>query len=72
MKRTWPFLIAGVILAGVGVVWTLQGLNVLGGSIMSGSAMWATIGPVVGIIGLCGIAIAIVNALRGRRTPPEG
>ncbi|MDR7188320.1 hypothetical protein J2Y46_001136 [Microbacterium sp. BE35] len=25
MKRMWPFLVPGVILAAVGLVWTLQG-----------------------------------------------
>ena len=68
MKRIWPFLIPGVILGAVGLVWTLQGINVLGGSAMSGSPMWATIGPIVLLIGLGLIAIAIANAVRRRRT----
>lgn len=65
MKRIWPFLVAGVILGCVGLVWTLQGLNVLGGSAMSGSALWATVGPIVLLVGLVLIAIAI--AWRRRR-----
>ena len=68
MKRIWPFLIPGVILGAVGLVWTLQGINVLGGSAMSGSPLWATIGPIVLLIGLGLIAIAIANAVRRRRT----
>ena len=68
MKRIWPFLIPGVILGAVGLVWTLQGINVLGGSAMSGSPLWATIGPIVLLIGLGLIAIAIANAVRQRRT----
>jgi hypothetical protein len=66
VKRTWPFLVPGVILAAVGLVWTLQGINVLGGSAMSGSPLWATIGPIVLLIGLGLIAIAIANAARRR------
>ena len=52
MKRILPLLIPGVILVLVGLVWTLQGLNVLGGSAMSGSSLWATIGPIVLVIGI--------------------
>ena len=64
----WPFLVPGVILGAVGLVWTLQGINVLGGSAMSGSPLWATIGPIVLLIGLALIAIAVGIAVRRRRT----
>ena len=64
MKRIWPYLVPGVILALVGIVWTLQGLNVLGGSAMSGSPLWATIGPIVLAVGIVLIVIAIVIARR--------
>ena len=30
-----------------GLVWTLQGVGILGGSLMSGSTMWAVIGPII-------------------------
>ncbi|GAA1760043.1 cytochrome c-type biogenesis protein CcmH [Agromyces humatus] len=66
MKRIWPFLVPGVVLSGVGLVWTLQGLDVLRGSVMSGSSLWATIGPIVLLVGLVLIGIAIVR--RRRRT----
>ena len=64
MKRIWPYLVPGVILALLGIVWTLQGLNVLGGSAMSGSPLWATIGPNVLAVGIELIVIAIVIARR--------
>ncbi|WP_433223400.1 hypothetical protein ACQP00_26035 [Dactylosporangium sp. CS-047395] len=48
----WVFVIVGVLLVLAGVVWTLQGLNVLGGSAMSGATVWAIVGPVVAIVGL--------------------
>ncbi len=67
MKRVLPFLIPGVILIGIGLVWTLQGLNILGGSVMSGSPTWATIGPLVLFVGLVLVVIAVVNAVRRRR-----
>lgn len=62
----WPFLVPGVILGAVGLLWTLQGFNVLGGSVMSGSALWATIGPIVLVAGLVLIGIGVA---RRRRTP---
>ncbi|THG34568.1 hypothetical protein E6C70_09995 [Glaciibacter flavus] len=67
MKRIWPYLVPGVILSLVGLVWTLQGLNVLRGSAMSGSPLWGTIGPVVLVVGLVLVAVAITISARGRR-----
>lgn len=69
MKRIWLFLVPGVILVAVGLVWTLQGLNVLGGSVMSGSPLWATIGPVVLVVGLVLIGVALAISRRRRREP---
>ncbi len=60
----WPFVVPGVILGAVGLIWTLQGLNVLGGSAMSGSPLWATIGPIVLIVGLVLIGIGIARRRR--------
>jgi hypothetical protein len=62
MRR--PVLVtAGVVAVLLGVVFTLQGVGILGGSPMTGSTIWAFIGP---IIALCGIVV-IVFALRGGR-----
>jgi hypothetical protein len=44
--------VLGILLVAVGALWTLQGLGVLGGSVMSGSTMWAIIGPIVAIVGV--------------------
>jgi len=60
----WVWLILGVLAVLVGVVWTLQGLNVLKGSGMSGQPMWAIIGPILAIIGL---ALVGFGAGIGRR-----
>ena len=68
MKRIWPFLVPGILLSGVGLVWTLQGIGVLRGSVMTGSSLWATIGPIVLLVGLVLIGIAIAIA---RRRPPK-
>ena len=55
-------LIGGILLIAVGAVWTLQGVGILGGSVMSGSTMWAIIGPIVAIVGI----YLIVRWWRGR------
>ena len=40
-------LAAGVLMFAVGLLWTLQGLDYVGGSSMSGQDQWAVIGPAV-------------------------
>jgi hypothetical protein len=57
-----------VILAGVGllitlagVIFTLQGVGVVGGSVMSGDTFWAVAGPVIAVAGL---AMAVVSLRR--------
>ncbi len=52
-------LIVGIILCVLGVVWFLQGIDVLGGSGMSGQAFWAVVGVILVVFGL--------NLLRGAR-----
>jgi hypothetical protein len=42
----------GALLILVGGVWILQGMDVLGGSGMSGEAIWAIIGVVVVFLGV--------------------
>ncbi|GAA2987677.1 vacuolar-type H+-ATPase subunit I/STV1 [Microbacterium terrae] len=66
MKRVWPFIVGGVVLVAIGLVWTLQGLNVLGGSAMSGSTLWAVIGPIVIVAGLVLIGVGVA-----RRRPKD-
>jgi hypothetical protein len=60
-----PALVAvGVVVAILGVVFTLQGVGFIGGSPMTGSALWAILGP---IIALLGIVIAVYGLRSGRR-----
>ncbi len=63
----WPFVVPGVLLILVGLVWTLQGLNVIGGSVMSGSSFWAIIGPIVLLAGVALVAVGIARRRRGTR-----
>jgi len=44
--------LAGIAVALVGAVFTLQGAGVLGGSFMSGSGTWLVIGVVLVVAGL--------------------
>ena len=41
--------IAGSLIAIAGVVWTLQGLGYIKGSVMTGVTLWVLIGPVVAL-----------------------
>jgi hypothetical protein len=51
MSRT-TMLAVGVVLVVVGALWFLQGVDVVGGSGMSGKTLWAVVGPVVAVVGL--------------------
>lgn len=55
---------AGVALALAGLLFTLQGLGYVGGSVMSDETFWAIVGP---IIAAFGVALVIVGA-RGTRS----
>ena len=56
----------GFLLTLAGVVFTLQGVGVLGGGVMSGVTFWAVAGPVIALAGLALVAIG----LSGRLTQP--
>ena len=43
---------AGSLVTVAGVVFTLQGVGVIGGSFMSGTTTWAVAGPVIALLGL--------------------
>ena len=55
--------ILGILMALLGSVWVLQGLNVLPGSFMTGDVRWAMYGSV---LALAGIALVVWS----RRKPP--
>ncbi len=50
--------ILGLIAVAVGVVWLLQGTNVLGGSGMSGHHIWAVVGIVLVVVGVACVSVA--------------
>lgn len=63
MKRL--LTIIGIVLLLVGLLWILQGYNIIGGSVMSGQMIWALLGIVAGIVG----AVLLVVAYRTRTRP---
>ena len=43
--------IVGVLLALMGIIWILQGINILPGSFMTGQTKWAVYGAIALVIG---------------------
>jgi hypothetical protein len=60
-------VVIGVLLILVGGVWFFQGIDLLGGSFMSGQAIWAVIGVIAVIAG----AALILSGVRGPRPTPD-
>jgi hypothetical protein len=60
-------LVIGVLLVLVGAVWFLQGIDLLGGSFMSGQILWSVIGFPMIFVGAL-----LIRASRGsgRTDPP--
>jgi uncharacterized membrane protein HdeD (DUF308 family) len=51
--------VIGGLLVLVGLIWTLQGLGFLAGSVMTGVMLWAIIGPIVLVVGVLLVAHAV-------------
>ncbi len=66
MRAVW--IILGILFVLAGGLWTLQGLNVVKGSAMSGNNMWAIIGPIVLVVGLL---FLLVGARKRSRVSAE-
>jgi hypothetical protein len=62
--KGWGLVVVGGLLMLAGVVWALQGFDVLGGSAMSGQGVWAVIGPIVAVVGL---VLLVAGSRRIRR-----
>lgn len=60
----WTGRVIGALAMLIGIVWTLQGLNILQGSLMSGNSTFAVVGPIVAVAGLI---LLLVAGVRGRR-----
>jgi hypothetical protein len=62
MKRPAPFL-AGIVIALLGILFTLQGVGVISGSTMSNTTTWTVLGPIIVIVG-------VLLIVRGTRPLP--
>jgi hypothetical protein len=61
--RTGLVIGFGTLATVAGVIFALQGLGYIGGSSMTGTTLWAVLGPLIAVLGL---AIAAAG-LRARR-----
>jgi hypothetical protein len=50
--RGTGLVVAGVVVALLGLLFTLQGVGVVRGSAMSGTTFWTVAGPVIIVVGL--------------------
>jgi hypothetical protein len=66
MSRTLKMVVGGVLIL-AGIVWTLQGLDFLGGSGMSGNSFWAVAGPIVALVGV----FLVLRAVRMPTAPRD-
>ena len=65
MDRLARYIVRGlaVVLIALGVIWILQGINVLPGSFMTGQIQWAYRGGVAAAVGV----LLLVLTWRGRK-----
>jgi uncharacterized membrane protein HdeD (DUF308 family) len=67
--KGWLPMVLGLLALVLGAVWTLQGLNVLEDSSMSGVKAFTVIGPVLAVVGL--VLIVIGFRIRSRSKQPQ-
>ena len=61
----WVLPVVAVLLIVTGVVWFLQGINVLPGSFMVGRPEWSVRGSIAALLGLGLLVIALRRGPRG-------
>ena len=65
--KGWPWLTLGLLGVVLGALWTAQGLDLVGGSVMSGVTIWAIIGPIVAVVGLALIVLGVRIRARSKQ-----
>ena len=65
--KSWLYVIAGVVLVLVGLLWVLQGLNVIAGGFMSGQTVWFAIGLLVALAGIASLYAGVRRRATARR-----
>jgi hypothetical protein len=53
----------GALVTVAGLVFAFQGLGYIGGSSMTGTTLWAVLGPLIAVLGL----LIVATGLRARR-----
>jgi hypothetical protein len=48
----WIKAVVGIVFVAFGVLWSLQGVNLVQGSFMSGQTMWLVIGIILALLGV--------------------
>ena len=62
----WILVVVGIVLVLLGGLWFLQGIGILGGSVMTGQTFWAVVGVILLIVG---IVLSARGLRRGQATP---
>jgi len=57
----WVLIVIGILLLLMGVVWALQGMNILPYGQMAGHRRWIALG---GLLGVVGIILVVLGARR--------
>ncbi|XVV10504.1 hypothetical protein ACQP2X_37535 [Actinoplanes sp. CA-131856] len=65
--KGWLLMSLGVLALVVGALWTLQGLDIITDSQMSGVAIWSFVGPVIAVAGLISIILGERARARSKR-----
>jgi uncharacterized membrane protein SirB2 len=60
-------IVVSILMLLAGAVWFLQGINVIGGSVMTGQSQWEVIGAIVFIAGI----VLLVLSTRRRASSPQ-
>jgi hypothetical protein len=61
-KPLW--VVVGGVVAVLGLLFTLQGADVISGSAMSGTTFWAVAGPIIIVIGLTVATVGVRGRVR--------
>ena len=61
--KSLTFVIVGALITVFGIVFTVQGLGYLQGSVMTGEPLWVVLGPVIALLG---VVLIVVGARRGK------
>ena len=67
--KGWLPIAGGMLAVVLGAVWTLQGLDLLGGSLMSGVTFWAVVGPIAALAGIALIVLGVRRRSAGQDRP---